>query len=116
MSPALEERIVAMVGDKATCPHGNPIPGQGEPTPDDVRLITVKPGAWFVITRIDEEAGEDSCTLQLLWARGLLPGTPLVRLPDAHNGIAVRRADRRLLIGRRVAGLIWGTTSELPLE
>jgi DtxR family Mn-dependent transcriptional regulator len=116
ISPALEERIAAMVGDKPTCPHGNPIPGQGEPTPDDVRLITVQPGAWFVITRIDEEAGEDSCTLQLLWARGLLPGTPLVRLPDAHNGIAVRRADRRVLIGRRVAGLIWGTTSELPVE
>jgi DtxR family Mn-dependent transcriptional regulator len=64
-----------------------------------------------VITRIDEEAGEDSCTLQLLWARNLLPGTQLVRLPDPVHGVAVRRADRRLVLSQRVAGLLWGRSS-----
>jgi DtxR family Mn-dependent transcriptional regulator len=111
ISSALEERIAALVGDAATCPHGNPIPGRGAIN-EDVRLVAAPPGAWFVITRIDEEAGEDSCTLQLLWARGLVPGTPLVRLPDPRDGLAVRRADRRVLLSRRVAGLIWGTWTE----
>lgn len=111
LSPALEERIVALVGAATTCPHGNPIPGQGAPTIDDQRLTSVPTGAWFVITRIDEEAGEDSCTLQLLWTRGLLPGTPLVRLADPSHGIAVRRSDRRLVLSRRVADMLWGTTS-----
>ena len=111
ISSALEERIADLVGDASTCPHGNPIPGRGCAS-DDERLIAAPPGAWFVVTRIDEEAGEDSCTLQMLWARGLVPGTPLVRLPDPRDGIAVRRADRRIALSRRVAGLIWGTWTE----
>lgn len=110
ISSALEERIAALVGDAATCPHGNPIPGRGSVCADD-RLVATPPGSWFVITRIDEEAGEDYCTLQLLSARGLVPGTPLVRLLDPRDGIAVRRADRRIVLSRRVAGLIWGTSS-----
>lgn len=111
ISSALEERIAALVVEATTCPHGNPIPGRGAVS-DDMRLTAAPPGSWFVITRIDEEAGEDSCTLQLLWARGLLPGTPLVRLPDPRDGLAVRRADRRITLSRRVAGLIWGTAAE----
>lgn len=108
ISPAMELRIAALVGEATTCPHGNPIPGQGAPPVDDTRLTTVAVGNWFVITRIDEEAGEDSCTLQLLWARGLLPGTPLVRLPDAIDGIRVRRANATQVLSRRVAGFLWG--------
>lgn len=108
LSTVLEQRIVAMVGAATLCPHGNPIPGQGAPPRDDVRLLATPPGARFVITRIDEEAGEDACTLQGIWARGLLPGTTLVRLPDPRAGIAVRRNDRRLVLGRALAGLLWG--------
>lgn len=111
ISPALEERIVALLGEVDVCPHGNPIPGHADQLPDDVRLSSIAPGSWFVITRIDEEAGEDSCTLQLLWARGLLPGTQLARLIDPVHGIAVRRADRRIVLSRRVAGLLWGRSS-----
>lgn len=107
LSPALEARIADLVGDAATCPHGNPIPGQGAPPDNDVQLTAAPPGSWAVITRIDEEAGEDSCTLQLLWARGLLPGTTLVRLPDGPGGVRLQRADRRLVLSRRVAGLLW---------
>jgi len=115
LSPTLEAHIDALVSDATVCPHGNPIPGRGEQSHDDVRLSAAPVGGWFVIRRIDEEAGEDSCTLQLLWTRGLLPGTPLVRLPDPRDGIAVRRADRRIVLSRRVAGLIWGTCQEQPV-
>jgi DtxR family transcriptional regulator, Mn-dependent transcriptional regulator len=108
LSPAMEQRIAEIVGDAAVCPHGNPIPGQGTAPLDDAPLTSATVGSWFVITRVDEEAGEDSCTLQLLWSRGLLPGTPLVRLLDPTDGIAVRRADRRIILSRRVAGMLWG--------
>lgn len=111
LSPLFEERMLALLGDVDTCPHGNPIPGHADQLPDDMRLSSIAPGSWFVITRIDEEAGEDSCTLQLLWTRSLLPGTQLVRLPDPVHGIALRRADRRIVISRRVAGLLWGRSS-----
>lgn len=113
ISTTLEARIAELVGDAMTCPHGNPIPGQGAPPADSLRLTHVPPGAEFLITRIDEEAGEDSCTLQLLWSRGLLPGATLVRLPDLRDSIAVRRADRRLVLARRVAGFLWGRAESL---
>jgi DtxR family transcriptional regulator, Mn-dependent transcriptional regulator len=111
LSSTLEARIAVLVGNAPFSPYGNPIPGQGAPPLNDQRLITVPPGSWFVVTRIDEEAGEDSCTLQLLWARRLLPGTPLVRLPDGAGGVMrVQCAPRRFILSRRVAGFLWGTT------
>lgn len=111
LSVLLEAQITALVGAATTCPHGNPIPGQGAPLRDDCRLASVPPGRWFVITRIDEEAGEDPCTLPFLWTRSLLPGRSLIRLPDPLDGVAVRRADRHVVLSRRVAGWIWGTVS-----
>ncbi|GAB4129894.1 MAG: metal-dependent transcriptional regulator [Roseiflexaceae bacterium] len=108
LSVALEERVVALVGAATTCPHGNPIPRRATAPSDDLPLTQATPGSWFVISRIDEEAGEDSCTLQLLWMRGLIPGTPLVRLADPTSGVALLRADRSITISRRVAGFIWG--------
>lgn len=108
LSPALEAQIEHLVGDATICPHGNPIPGQAEQALDDMPLTSAPTGVWFVITRIDEEAGEDPCTLQMLWTRGILPGTALIRLLDPVGGVAIRRADRRVVLSQRVAGLIWG--------
>jgi DtxR family Mn-dependent transcriptional regulator len=108
LSPAFEARIEVLVGSAACCPHGNPIPGQGSLPHDDIRLSAAPIDARFVVTRIDEEAGEDACTLQLLSTRGLLPGTALLRLPDSQGAVAVRRADHRVTLSHRVAGLIWG--------
>ncbi len=71
-------------------------------------LVTAPIDAWFVVTRIDEEAGEDSCVLQFLWTRGLRPGVPLVRRPDACDGLVVQRADRRIVLSRRMAHFLWG--------
>lgn len=114
LSPLLEARIAALVGSAMTCPHGNPIPGQGAPPADDGPLLEAPVGSWFVLTRVDEEAGEDSCTLQLLSTRGLLPGTPLVRLPDAPGGVRLQHADRRLVLSRRIAGFLYGRTERQP--
>ncbi|MEN9937601.1 MAG: hypothetical protein RLZZ387_4180 [Chloroflexota bacterium] len=114
LSPLLEAHMNALIGHATVCPHGNPIPGHETAAQQDIRLSTAPAGAHFVITRIDEEAGEDSCSLQLLWTRRLLPGTSLVRLPDPRDGIAVRRADHRIVLSRRLAGLVWGTCAPQP--
>lgn len=114
LSVMLEAQITAMVGAATTCPHGNPIPGQGAPPDDDVPLTEVPAGSRFVITRIDEEAGEDSCTLQMLWTRSLIPGTSLIRLNDTSGGVRVQRDGHRSILGRRVAGFIWGRIETQP--
>jgi DtxR family Mn-dependent transcriptional regulator len=110
LSPMMEAQIAALVGDATTCPHGNPIPGQGAPIINDRCLVTVAPGSSFEITRIDEQAGEDSCTLQFFWTRDLLPGRALTRLLDPVGSIAVQRGARRVVLSPRVARFLWGIT------
>lgn len=108
LSAVMEARIEALTTDAITCPYGNPIPGRSEISSDEGVLVTAPINAWFVVTRIDEEAGEDSCALQFLWTRGLRPGVPLLRRPDACDGLVVQRADRRIVLSRRMAQFLWG--------
>jgi DtxR family transcriptional regulator, Mn-dependent transcriptional regulator len=69
MSPVLEERMLAAIGDAKTCPHGHPIvEGVRE---EGVLLADVEPGAQVVILRFENEAEE---ILHYLKQTGLHPG------------------------------------------
>jgi DtxR family Mn-dependent transcriptional regulator len=69
MSPNLEARMLAAIGDAKTCPHGHPIdPGQRIA---GVPLADVSPGAKVTVLRFENEA-ED--LLHLFKAEGLEPG------------------------------------------
>jgi DtxR family transcriptional regulator, Mn-dependent transcriptional regulator len=69
MSPVLEQRMLAAIGDAKTCPHGHPImPGRRI---EGVPLADVEPGASVRILRFENEA-ED--LLHELRAAGIEPG------------------------------------------
>jgi len=68
MSPVLEERMLAAIGDAKTCPHGHPIDG---PREQGALLADVEPGASVRVLRFENEA-ED--LLQYRTEAGLLPG------------------------------------------
>jgi DtxR family Mn-dependent transcriptional regulator len=69
MSPTLEERMRAAIGDAQTCPHGHPfVEGAREP---GVPLADVDVGASVVVLRFENEA-ED--LLHYLMDSGLRPG------------------------------------------
>src|SRR5829696_4245006 len=69
MSPVLEERMLAAIGDASTCPHGHPIqPGSRI---EGVPLADVELGAQVKVLRLENEA-ED--LLHELMAAGLEPG------------------------------------------
>src|ERR671924_2095743 len=69
MSPTLEERMLAAIGDAKTCPHGHPIvEGTRE---QGVLLADVEPDATVRILRFENEA-ED--LLHYLKGTGLHPG------------------------------------------
>ena len=54
MSPTLEERMLAAIGDATTCPHGHPfVEGAREP---GVPLADVEEGARVVVLRFENEA------------------------------------------------------------
>jgi DtxR family transcriptional regulator, Mn-dependent transcriptional regulator len=69
MSPTLEERMLAAIGDARTCPHGHPI-GDVEREPG-VPLADVEEGATVRVLRFENEA-ED--LLHYLMEVGLEPG------------------------------------------
>jgi DtxR family transcriptional regulator, Mn-dependent transcriptional regulator len=69
MSPVLEERMLAAIGDATTCPHGHPIvEGAREP---GVLLADVEPGASVHVLRFENEAEE---ILHYLKGTGIHPG------------------------------------------
>jgi DtxR family Mn-dependent transcriptional regulator len=69
MSPVLEERMRAAIGDARTCPHGHPIvEGARE---EGVLLADVEQGASVRILRFENEAEE---LLHYLMRSGLHPG------------------------------------------
>jgi DtxR family Mn-dependent transcriptional regulator len=69
MSPVLEERMLAAIGDAKTCPHGHPIvEGARE---EGGLLADVEPGAGVRVLRFENEAEE---ILHYLKETGLHPG------------------------------------------
>ena len=80
MSPVLEERMLAAIGDAKTCPHGHPIIA-GERLPG-VPLADVAVGASVQVVRFENEA-ED--LLRYLKESGLEPGMR-GHVADARRG------------------------------
>lgn len=86
VSDELEARIVELLGDPGTCPHGNPIPGStNRPSfADAVRLSDAALGP-VVVARITETLEGDHEALQLLENGGLIPGR-IAEVQDVKSG------------------------------
>jgi DtxR family transcriptional regulator, Mn-dependent transcriptional regulator len=75
ISDEVEARLIELLGDPGTCPHGNPIPGSvNRPDhPDAVRLDRAEAGPVHIV-RITEELEGDDEALRLLEGCGFIPG------------------------------------------
>jgi DtxR family transcriptional regulator, Mn-dependent transcriptional regulator len=76
ISDDVEARLVELLGDPATCPHGNPIPGSlsQAPTAPVRPLATVEAGERVRLFRISEEVESNLGSLTLLDDGGFIPG------------------------------------------
>jgi DtxR family Mn-dependent transcriptional regulator len=76
ISDDVEARLVELLGDPATCPHGNPIPGSRSPAPatDTRPLATVDVGERVRLLRISEEVELNLGSLTMLDEGGFIPG------------------------------------------
>jgi len=97
MSPVLEERMMAAIGDAKTCPHGHPlVEGDRE---QGVLLADCEPGANVLVLRFENEAEE---LLHYLMDTGLAPeleGT----IESSNDEIVVVSGEGRHTIKRDVA-------------
>lgn len=111
LSPILEARIEALVGQSTTCPHGNPIPGRGVGYQGNTRLSQVHGGQAFVLHRIVEEAEEDTELMRYLQDNGIVPGARFeVTNNSPSYGIALRRNDQIITVSPQIADQLWGQT------
>ncbi|MDQ1533531.1 MAG: DtxR family transcriptional regulator, Mn-dependent transcriptional regulator [Actinomycetota bacterium] len=108
ISAEVEQKLVELLGDPATCPHGNPIPGSAR-TVDRSRTVLlseVAPGA-VVVARISERLELDDDALALIASGGLIPGSAAtvvgrdalgnVRMTTEAGGLVVPIAVARLM-------------------
>ncbi len=92
ISDDVEERLVVLLGNPTTCPHGNPIPGVDPVGPTQRRLAEAQPGERIRLERITESVEHEADSLSYLGDHGLTPGaTALVgaRAPDGTLTLVV---------------------------
>lgn len=90
ISDDVEEALARVLGNPATCPHGNPIPGTDHSPVDLAPLGTVEIGGEFVVERIPEVLEETEGLLDFLQRNDVVPGrhgTVLARTPNGRARI-----------------------------
>jgi len=118
ISGAVEERVVASLGQPTTCPHGNPIPGS---VPDArnylrdqgaIRLLHAQPGQPMRLLLVSEVVEDEEGIIHYLHDRGIVPGTRLSLVsgpsqPDERDAVLALEDGSRLSIPSRVTYALW---------
>jgi DtxR family Mn-dependent transcriptional regulator len=98
MSPVLEERMLAAIGDAKTCPHGHPIvEGARE---QGVLLADVEPGAKVRVLRFENEAEE---LLHYLKRSGLHPELEGTLESSGDDEVVVSSEEGKHAVSKSVA-------------
>jgi len=107
MSDDVEARLVELLGDPGTCPHGNPIPGsanEGQSQGAHVRLAEVDPGRTVRFERLTEDVENDGESLRYLGEAGFIPGTTaLVTTRGPDGTLVIDLGGHALALGRDLA-------------
>ncbi|MDZ4826109.1 MAG: metal-dependent transcriptional regulator [Actinomycetota bacterium] len=93
ISSDVEEKLVELLGDPATCPHGNPIPGSKRVTRPQVTvaLAVSEPGK-VTVARISEKLELSDDGLHLVAAARLVPGASATVIERSGTGVRVKTA------------------------
>lgn len=118
ISGAVEERVVAVLNNPTTCPHGNPIPGYVPNARNyladkgAVRLLTMQPGREATILCVSEVVEDEEELISYLHDRGLTPGSrvALASAPSATEvdaTVDLAAGDQHVTISTHAAYALW---------
>jgi DtxR family Mn-dependent transcriptional regulator len=112
ISDDVEARLVELLGDPATCPHGNPIPGSHSAAPAVATrpLAEVGVGERVRLLRISEEVELNLGSLTLLDDGGFIPGAVARvggRDADGTVEVTVEGGDEKLQVSRDLSGRLF---------
>jgi DtxR family Mn-dependent transcriptional regulator len=90
ISADVEEKLVLLLGDPATCPHGNPIPGtlRAIPSTPTVSLTDAEIGP-ITVARVSERLEMSGEALVLIAGAHLLPGCDATIVRANADGVTV---------------------------
>ena len=108
ISDDVEARLIELLGDPATCPHGNPIPGSHSAAPpvSTRPLAEVGVGERVRLLRISEEVELNLGSLTLLDEGGFIPGAVARvggRDSDGSVEVTVEGGDEKLRVSRELS-------------
>jgi DtxR family Mn-dependent transcriptional regulator len=91
ISADVEEKLVELLGDPLTCPHGNPIPGtkRKQDSAKLVRQLDSDPGP-VTVKRISEKLELDDESLKLIALAELIPGSAATVVERTGDGVLVK--------------------------
>lgn len=102
ITPRVEARIMAVLGNPTTCPHGNPMPGLDPASRPKTRpLATAVTGEEWEIDGINEPAEEDHDLMTFYQRNGFIPGARLkiVDVAAYNNTMTVIVGGREVTLG-----------------
>jgi DtxR family Mn-dependent transcriptional regulator len=111
ISDDVEERLVEVLGNPSTCPHGNPIPGSGvKPEPATV-LADAQVGDRVRLARVTELVEFDLEALVYLDEHGFVPGSEAVVAAQGPDGTLVLEVGGvTVVLGAPLAGQLYVAT------
>ncbi len=113
MSDDVVERLNQLLGRPATCPHGNPIPGnvRAGAAPKMFQLSRAQSGDKVQVTRISEYAENTGELLRHLGERGLRPGAEVVVADKdpAQESLTLKVNNKHFALSPHIAEYVWVT-------
>ena len=102
ISDEVEARLVELLGNPTTCPHGNPIPGAGKTDSLDAQSCLARAAVGDVVKleRITEEVELDAKSLEYLFEHRFIPGdVATVVSRNADDGLVLDAGGFELTLG-----------------
>jgi DtxR family Mn-dependent transcriptional regulator len=107
ISADVEEKLVLLLGDPATCPHGNPIPGSLHTVDGLGAPLTQSAPGPIVVRRISEKVEIDESAIQFLAQAKLIPGSSATVVSSGPDGVHLESDAGEQLVPRDVAQLMY---------
>jgi DtxR family Mn-dependent transcriptional regulator len=104
ISSDVEEKLVQLLGDPATCPHGNPIPGShNAPSAATTTALADAPAGPIVVRRVSERLEMSDDALAFIAAAQLTPGSDATVVARGSDGVTVKTTTGEHVVPSRVA-------------
>jgi DtxR family Mn-dependent transcriptional regulator len=108
ISDEVEARLVILLGNPQTCPHGNPIPGSRPDSRELVALSSLKGGEHIRLERVTEQVEINLEALAYLSDNGFVPGADARVASRAPDGtLTLDLGEHTIALGPALTGQLY---------